>query len=937
MITISTAEQNAFQSSLPKTLTLDFPFNTLTNEDIFLESAQLEQAVCEESNLTFGMVYSSCFSVRIFDDGNSYIGQTVIPRISVTDGSRTYTRSLGVFTVKSDKLTSDKLYRDLKCYDYLSDVLPVNFVKWHNSLPTSITFKEYRDAFFNKIQVTQKSITLPNDNERLKRSTVTELTGADVLASILQLNGAFGHMDVDGEFRYVLPKTTADYTISDNSFVQGSLIYEDEPIKSITGVRILGYTDDYGDQGSYSVADAHVGDASGNELVIENNYFLQSAPIPKRMQVCTNIYNAVNGYTYHPTSVELPVYIGMEPGDVFKIETDRQDVIFPVFKRTLKGITSLMDEVVAEGESDTTQTNNSVTTGVSSTSMAINQVRESVAEMLAGKASISAQEAAISAKNSANSALIQLSIVEDVAGTLQWIQKHGDFVPSTDTLVDINKVYFVKEYGDYVPIIEPDPTKNPSEEGWYVLDVSASQSDYIMSHLAVTSAGLWVLPVNGYAPHYLVDENGNQFIDSNGNPLIDFSPDERYAEGYKVLLSAGNTGTIPVGLSIFDEYGQIVANYGTEINLYKPGTSTAAVRITNSQAYFTGSVTADAGEIGGWTIDADKLSRSDGNGNTVKLVSTGLDITADNPYGSQQLVNRTKISQGSMSLKHYDAEYMSEALLTGRQLVFDATDGNSSVTCYGEPYSSTPYVRVGERFTQQSTTYYRYLQLYFNLDSGNSGLRWFSTNDGYDYSPFWINSSNNVVIQGDSEVDLLLHAPYPSGYSDRARIVFYEATDGTGNLLFRPNSDNLIYLGSTANRWKQLLAVTVTGWSAYDQRSDLKDKSIIEDYDWKVDEFIKGLKPIAFKWKEGSTGRIHMGFGAQDVSKLAKDLGIGDLSVYAAEVKTDNEINDPYHGEDIDDSKLEWTMKYSELIAPMVLEIQRLMNRVEELEAKLNG
>lgn len=166
-----------------------------------------------------------------------------------------------------------------------------------------------------------------------------------------------------------------------------------------------------------------------------------------------------------------------------------------------------------------------------------------------------AHQAAISANNSANNALVQLSVVEDVAGTLRWISEHGSFVPTTDTTVIEGAVYFIYENGDYIPIANPDPSANPSQEGWYVLDVTESQAKYIMAHLAVTSAGLWVLPVNQMAEHPLVDSDGDQIIDSDNNPIVDFSEDPQHASGYKVLLS----GT---GMTVYNDEGASVAFYG---------------------------------------------------------------------------------------------------------------------------------------------------------------------------------------------------------------------------------------------------------------------------------------------------------------------------------------------------------------------------------------
>ena len=174
-----------------------------------------------------------------------------------------------------------------------------------------------------------------------------------------------------------------------------------------------------------------------------------------------------------------------------------------------------------------------------------------------------AHQAAVSANNSANNALVQLSVVEDVAGTLRWISEHGSYVLTTDTTVTEGSVYFIYENGDYIPIANPDPSANPSQEGWYVLDVTESQAKYIMAHLAVTSAGLWVLPVNQLAEHPLVDSNDNQIIDSDNNPIVDFSEDPQYSSGYKVLLSGGtNDPNFPIGLSIYNDEGAMVANYG---------------------------------------------------------------------------------------------------------------------------------------------------------------------------------------------------------------------------------------------------------------------------------------------------------------------------------------------------------------------------------------
>lgn len=389
MIAIPTAEQEAFQGSLPKDLILNFPIGrTLTNENIYMESMSLEQSVCEESNLTFGAVYSSCFSVRILDDGLSYSGLIVSPNISVTVGDTTYSRNLGEFVVKSDKLTSDKTYRDLKCYDALANVLPFDYSQWHNQRSNTFTVKQYRDAFFSYIGITQETVTLPNDNVTLTKFAVDKISGSQILSAILQLNGAFGYIGYDGKFKYVFPKTTPDYTIEDYSFVQGSFNYEDEPIKKISGVTIKGYSDDYGEEATLTVADVSAGNSTFSMLTISDNYLVHACSASVRQTLCTNLYNALVNFTYYPSSVQFPAYVGLELGDVFQIITERKTVTFPVLKRTLSGITALKDTIEAKGETEITSNSNSVSDSTDSAQMAINQIRLSVSELLAGKATL---------------------------------------------------------------------------------------------------------------------------------------------------------------------------------------------------------------------------------------------------------------------------------------------------------------------------------------------------------------------------------------------------------------------------------------------------------------------------------------------------------------------------------------------------------------------
>lgn len=141
-----------------------------------------------------------------------------------------------------------------------------------------------------------------------------------------------------------------------------------------------------------------------------------------------------------------------------------------------------------------------------------------------------AHDMAESAIDSANKALINLSVVEDVAGTLQWIQDHCTFTLTQDTEIEDGKIYFVISNGDYVPVSEPVAS---SLSTYYELtNVDESQAEYVMAHLALTSAGLWVLPSG-----------------------IDAATPQA-SSGYKALFAS-------TGMKVYDPSGYEVASYGT--------------------------------------------------------------------------------------------------------------------------------------------------------------------------------------------------------------------------------------------------------------------------------------------------------------------------------------------------------------------------------------
>ena len=267
-----------------------------------------------------------------------------------------------------------------------------------------------------------------------------------------------------------------------------------------------------------------------------------------------------------------------------------------------------------------------------------------------------AKTAADNAQAAADKSLTQLTIIEDVAGTLSWISEHGTYQVTADTTVQEGTVYFIYDQTthDYEPIVSPDTTKNPHTEGWYVLDVTASQSEYIMAHIAVTSRGLWVLPSG----------KGSGTTPASGETQAD--SDARQGSDYKALLSSS-------GLLIYDGDGALVSTFGESIDF----SSSRAQHIGNSTAYVQfnpdngGSLTIVGSSIN-FELDAVQLDL-DG----APLYWSEAIYTTTTANGYPVLVNGEQIHDANDNLLYWDPSHYS--VISGE---LNTPDYSTTVTAY---------------------------------------------------------------------------------------------------------------------------------------------------------------------------------------------------------------------------------------------------------------
>lgn len=166
----------------------------------------------------------------------------------------------------------------------------------------------------------------------------------------------------------------------------------------------------------------------------------------------------------------------------------------------------------------------------------------------------------------------------------------------------------------------------------------------------------------------------------------------------------------------------------------------------------------------------------------------------------------------------------------------------------------------------------------------------------------YVSSAGNPCFNSDQGNNLIICV------SSNSRVV---STSNGGNLY------GTWYLGSST---------TIT--------SDANRKNSIEDLPQAYLDLIDKLRPVRYKYNDGTSGRFHTGFIAQDVAQALSDVGISTKD-FAGYVEAKTALPDPEAPSDQFDEYL--ALRYEEFIGPLIGAVQKLSQRVKTLEAQIQG
>ena len=366
------AYSNLFQqSSVDKQLIIETDDKTvkITNNELHQQKFELEESLCSENQLKFGSCEASSIKFTVSNIFTS-LKDKWINASMVLDNHTDEPFQIGKYKVYSDVPSGDKSYREVTAYDALYDIINTNMANWYNALTFPLTLKEFRDSFFNYIEVEQEEVELINDSMTIEKTIDTdELSGKDIICSICEINGCFGHIGRDGKFIYIIltqkaeglfpsnelypedslyPIEKKSETFRENRYI--SCEYEDYTVQQIDKVQIRQEENDIG---------AISGDGT-NCYVVQDNFLVYGKSASELQEIADNLYYTIKSISYIPFRAVLSGNLCLEVGDAVQFNTRRKIVNSYILQRKITGIQTLKDSFSASGEYERFENVNSV-------------------------------------------------------------------------------------------------------------------------------------------------------------------------------------------------------------------------------------------------------------------------------------------------------------------------------------------------------------------------------------------------------------------------------------------------------------------------------------------------------------------------------------------------------------------------------------------------
>lgn len=250
-------------------------------------------------------------------------------------------------------------------------------------------------------------------------------------------------------------------------------------------------------------------------------------------------------------------------------------------------------------------------------------------------------------------------------------------------------------------------------------------------------------------------------------------------------------------------------------------------------------------------------------------------------------------------------------------------DGSGGVAVTGIFYPST-VVNLGQSTARWSTIFGAAI----NTSGANSTVR-------YDHA----SATNTLLLHNASTsgsaaavLGFIANAVSGSMHMDiNGTFVLTSGATAGSNRAIMPNSDADVGLGRSGRSWKDVWAVT-----GVVSTSDETKKNTITTSDLGIN-FINQLRPVKYKFNDGTSNRFHYGLIAQEVKQVLVDNSITtqNFAGYIEEEIVTSSVDE--NNEPITTNSTFIGLRYHEFMAPMMQAIKDLKAIVDAQQIQITG
>ena len=322
----------------------------ITENDVDEDSLDLRESLNSGDNLKFGSMDSSCFQIDIFHRSTipALKDDEIAVYIYFDEDSSTLFQT-GVYIVKTDEYSDDRLTRHITSYDNLNNLQNYDITEWYNAVfdgVTTVTVENLRNSLFTWLNtptgeggdgydytISQEEIELVNDDFEVEKSIESDVvTFGFFMSGLLEANGVFGHIDRTGVFRYISLKSydqEAQRTLTEDNTLS-PVVYEDYHVWGIGYVAIWDRNNlKIAYEGSSSYRRPSVYNIVNNFVFTNNSNRTGWSDAVK--QAALNIRNNITHMWYYPFEAEAEGSLCYEVGD-------RVDIVVETYDEETEGV-----------------------------------------------------------------------------------------------------------------------------------------------------------------------------------------------------------------------------------------------------------------------------------------------------------------------------------------------------------------------------------------------------------------------------------------------------------------------------------------------------------------------------------------------------------------------------------------------------------------------